>query len=77
MTLVLTILIYPTIVLAASILVAWKKRNMYLVPLLTAIIFTLLSFTIYNGTFMIWTVLYTVLAILTSFTTKYFNKPTA
>ncbi|MGG0888676.1 DUF2651 family protein [Cytobacillus horneckiae] len=74
MTLVLTFLIYPTIVLAVSIIGTVYIRKWVVFPIITAIIFTILTLALYDPSFFIWTAVYIVLSAITAFGTKFFHQ---
>ena len=58
--------VLPFIILIASIFgYVWLKQ-WTIVPLLTFILFTTLTFTLFNENFFVWAIIYTVISLVTS-----------
>jgi len=66
MNVLVVMFILPLLIVIASIFgYVWFKQ-WTLVPLLTFIVFTILTFTVFNDNFFIWALLYTILSLITS-----------
>ena len=66
MHVLVAIFILPLLIVIASVFgYAWFKQ-WTLVPLLTFMLFTILTFTLFNDNFFIWALLYTILSLITS-----------
>lgn len=66
MHVLVAIFILPLLIVIASIFgYVWFKQ-WTLVPLLTFILFTILTFTLFNDNFFVWALLYTILSLITS-----------
>ena len=66
MHVLVAVFILPLLIVIASIFgYVWSKQ-WTLVPLLTFILFTILTFTLFNDNFFIWALLYTILSLITS-----------
>ena len=66
MHVLVTVFILPLLIVIASIFgYVWFKQ-WTLVPLLTFILFTILTFTLFNDNFFVWALLYTILSLITS-----------
>ena len=66
MHVLVTVFILPLLIVIASIFgYVWFKQ-WTLVPLLTFILFTILTFTLFNDDFFVWAMLYTILSLITS-----------
>ena len=66
MHVLVAVFILPLLIVIASIFgYVWFKQ-WTLVPLLTFIVFTILTFTVFNDNFFIWALLYTILSLITS-----------
>ncbi|MGG3889938.1 DUF2651 family protein [Metabacillus fastidiosus] len=66
--------IFPIIVILASIIGYLLIKKWFVIPLLTSVVFTILTFTIFNESFFIWTVLYTILSLIMSLIMKFSKK---
>lgn len=74
MEFLMVFLIYPIIVLAASVIGFLVIRRWFVMPLLTFVVFTLLTFTVLNESFFIWVVVYTILSVIVSLIMKFIKK---
>lgn len=75
MEFILILFLYPAIVIAASIPGTLIFKKWYVIPLATFVVFTILTFAVFNESFFIWTVVYTLLSLGISFlTAKLFKK---
>lgn len=63
-------LIFPIIAILLGILGYIKLKNNYVAPILVAVLSTILTFTLFNNSFIGWVVLYTLLALLAGVFTK-------
>lgn len=71
---ILVFFIFPIIVFVASILVYKLVMKWYVAPLLTFVLFAILTFTIFNETFFYWVVVYTILSAMISLVMKKFIR---
>lgn len=62
--------IFPFAVLVTSAVGFLLVRNWFVMPLVTLAVFTILTITVFNQTFVIWDVLYTLLSLLVSWVMK-------
>lgn len=75
MEFLLVLFICPSIVLVASIIVFFfVGRRWFVMPLLTFVVFIILTFTVFNETFFIWVVVYTILSVIVSLLMKIIKK---
>ncbi|MBP0726628.1 DUF2651 family protein [Bacillus sp. RG28] len=74
MEFLLVLFICPIIVLVASIIGFLVVRRWFVMPLLTFVVFTILTFTVFNDTFFIWVVVYTILSVIVSLIMKLIKK---
>ena len=66
MHVLVAVFILPLLIVIVSIFgYVWFKQ-WSVVPLLTFIVFTMLTFTLFNDDFFVWTLLYTILSLITS-----------
>ena len=66
MNVLVVMFILPLLIIIVSILgYVWLKQ-WTIVPLLTFILFTILTFTLFNDDFFVWAILYTALSLITS-----------
>ena len=66
--------ICPIIVFTASIIGYQITKKWFIVPAITFILFTVLTFTVFNKTFFFWVLVYTILSIIVSLIMKFINK---
>lgn len=71
MEFLLVLFICPIIVIVSSIIGIFLFKKWFVIPLLTFIVFTILTFTIFNESFFIWVVVYTILSIIVSLMMKF------
>lgn len=45
-------------------------KKAYLAPLFILVVFLILTYTVYNGSFLIWAILYTMVALITTLFTR-------
>ncbi|MFE8696118.1 DUF2651 family protein [Cytobacillus sp. FJAT-53684] len=75
MEFLLVLFICPIIVLVASIIGFYLVgRRWFVMPLLTFVVFTILTFTVFNESFFIWVVVYTILSVIVSLLMKFIKK---
>ena len=66
MHVLVAVFILPLLIVIASIFgYVWFKQ-WTLVPLLTFILFTILTFTLFNDNFFVWAIIYTIISLITS-----------
>lgn len=66
MHVLVTLFILPLLIIIASILgYVWFKQ-WAIVPLLTFIVFTILTFSLFNDSFFVWAIIYTALSLIIS-----------
>ena len=66
MNVLVAVFILPLLIVITSILgYVWLKQ-WTIVPLLTFILFTILTFTLFNDSFFIWAIIYTIISLITS-----------
>ena len=66
MNVLVVMFILPLLIIIASILgYVWLKQ-WTIVPLLTFILFTTLTFTLFNDDFFVWAIIYTIISLITS-----------
>lgn len=66
MNVLIAVFILPLLIVIVSILgYVWLKQ-WTIVPLLMFILFTILTFTLFNDSFFVWAIIYTVLSLITS-----------
>ncbi|WP_010098878.1 DUF2651 family protein [Ornithinibacillus scapharcae] len=64
----------PTIVVLSSIVGIFLFKKWFVMPLLTFVVFIILTFTVFNESFFIWVVVYTVLSAIVSLIAKSIKK---
>lgn len=62
--------ICPVIVITASIAGNFLFNKWFIVPVLTFIVLTILTFTIFNASFFFWAAVFTILSLIVSFTSR-------
>lgn len=63
----MVLFLFPLVVLIASLIGYLIFKKLFVMPLVTLVVFIVLAFTIFNQTFFIWAIIYTVLSFLVSF----------
>ncbi|TDL31929.1 DUF2651 domain-containing protein [Jeotgalibacillus sp. S-D1] len=74
MEFLLILFLYPVIVMAASISGFLLFKKWFIMPIVTLIVFTFLTFAVFNKSFFIWVVVYTLLSLGVSLITKFLKK---
>lgn len=74
MEFLLVLLVFPVIVIVASIIGMFLFKKWFVLPLLTLVIFSILTFTVFNESFFIWVVVYTIISIIISLIMKFIMK---
>lgn len=74
MEFLLVFFICPIIVLVTSIIGFLVVRRWFVMPLLTFVVFTILVFTVFNESFFIWVVIFTILSVVISLIMKLIKK---
>ncbi|WP_176446278.1 DUF2651 family protein [Lentibacillus sp. CBA3610] len=64
------IFVFPIVSLILGVLGYYIFKNIYLTPIIIAIIAVIATFTVYNTSFWFWAVLYTLLSFLSGFLVK-------
>lgn len=67
----LILFIFPIVVVVASIIGFLLVRKWVVMPLLTFMVFTALMLTVFNESFLIWLILYTILSTIVSYLMKF------
>lgn len=70
---VLVLFFCPLLVLIASVIGYFILKKWYITPLVTLVIFTILMFTVFNESFFIWVIIYTVISFIVSLFMKKFT----
>ena len=66
MHVLIAVFILPLLIVTASIFgYVWLKQ-WTIMPLLTFVLFTILTFTLFNDDFFVWAIIYTVISLITS-----------
>ncbi len=60
------LIICPLVVVLVSITGSFLFKQWFIVPILTFIVFTILTYTVFNETFFFWAVIFTILSIIVS-----------
>jgi hypothetical protein len=66
----LIFIVFPVITLLLSIAGYFLMKNVYIVPFLVFLSTITMMYTVYNTTFLIWVVVYTLLSLIISVITK-------
>lgn len=66
--------ICPVLVVAASIMGFYVFKNWFVAPIITFLVFTILTFAVFNETFFFWVVVYTTLSIIISLIERFRRK---
>ncbi|KOP81371.1 DUF2651 family protein [Cytobacillus solani] len=75
MEFLLVLFIFPIIVLVASIIGFFLVgRRWFVMPLFTFVVFTILTFTVFNESFFIWVIVYIILSVIVSLLMKFIKK---
>nr|WP_283248479.1 DUF2651 family protein [Bacillus sp. FJAT-49711] len=67
-------LVLPIIVMIMSIVGMFFLKKLSVIPLLIFVVFTILIFTVFNKSFCIWVVIYTVISVIISLIIKFVRK---
>lgn len=70
----LVLIILPTVVIITSIVGFLLVKRWYVLPLTSFVVFTILTFTVFNESFFIWVVVYTILSVIVSLIMKFIKK---
>lgn len=65
---------FPALIILASILGVLFFRKWFVVPALTLVAFTIVTFTVFNKTFFLWVCIYTLLSIVMSLLTYFIKR---
>ncbi|MER2120093.1 MAG: DUF2651 family protein [Solibacillus sp.] len=74
MEFILILFLCPFAVVIASIIGFLLIKKWYVMPTVTLILFTILTFTVFNETFFFWVVVYTIISIIVSLFMKVIKK---
>lgn len=66
--------ICPILVVTASIIGSYVFKKWFVAPIITFIVFTILTFAVFNETFFFWVVVYTTLSIIISLIERFRRK---
>lgn len=70
----LILLIFPIVVIIASVIGYLLFRKWIVMPLLTFMVFAILMFTVFNESFLIWLVVNTILSMIVSLPMKFIKR---
>ncbi|WP_331436997.1 DUF2651 family protein [Oceanobacillus iheyensis] len=70
----LVLIVYPIFVILASVFGYFLFRKWFVFPSITLIVFMSLTIFVYNSSFLIWTLIYTMLSLTFSLIIDYFQK---
>ena len=74
MEFLLVLLICPIAVIIASIVGYSLMKKWFVTPIVTFIVFSILTFTLFNETFFFWVVIYTILSMIVSLTMEFTKR---
>lgn len=74
MEFVLVFIICPITVVIASTGGYSLAKRWFVMPIITFIVFTILTFAVFNESFFFWVIIYTVLSIIVSLSVKFKKK---
>ena len=74
MEFILILFLCPLAVVIASIIGFLLIKKWYVMPTVTLILFTILTFTVFNETFFFWVIVYTIISIIVSLFMKVIKK---
>ena len=74
MEFILILFLCPLAVVIASIFGFLLIKKWYVMPTVTLILFTILTFTVFNETFFFWVIVYTIISIIVSVFIKVIKK---
>lgn len=66
--------IFPIIVVFTSIIGFILFQKWYVIPIVTFFVFIVLTFTVFNESFFIWVVVYTIISVLISLIMTLFTR---
>ncbi|CQR48058.1 hypothetical protein BN1058_02400 [Paraliobacillus sp. PM-2] len=66
--------ICPIIIIVASIMGYFIFKKWFVMPLLTLIVFTVLTFTVFNESFFIWVLIYIIISVVVTLIFKFSKK---
>nr|WP_231847020.1 DUF2651 family protein [Oceanobacillus iheyensis] len=70
----MVLIVYPIFVILASVFGYFLFRKWFVFPSITLIVFMSLTIFVYNSSFLIWTLIYTMLSLTFSLIIDYFQK---
>ncbi|PLR66901.1 DUF2651 family protein [Bacillus sp. UMB0893] len=74
MEFVFVLIICPIIVTVLSAASCFLLKKWYIMPIAVLILFSVLTFTLFNDSFFIWVIVYTILSIVVSLIVKFIKK---
>jgi hypothetical protein len=74
MEVVYILIIYPVLVVLASIMAYKVMRKVYVMPVVTLVFFSALTFAFLSKTFFLWVFVYAVLSLIVGLIMKYKKK---
>lgn len=70
MELIQVLIIYPIAIILLSVLLYWLLRIWFVMPLVTLAAFVILSYAVYNESFLFWAIIYTLISLVITLLTK-------
>ncbi|MBS4534439.1 DUF2651 family protein [Clostridium sp. D2Q-14] len=67
----LVLIIFPVAVILLSMIVTGIVKKFYIMPIITFLIFLILTYTVFNESFFIWVIVYAILSLIVSVTIKF------
>ncbi|WP_191561070.1 DUF2651 family protein [Metabacillus idriensis] len=74
MEFVFVLIICPIIVIVLSAASCFLLKKWYIMPIAVLILCSVLTFTLFNDSFFIWVIVYTILSIVVSLIVKFIKK---
>ncbi|MBS4538645.1 DUF2651 family protein [Clostridium sp. D2Q-11] len=71
MEFILVLMIFPAIIIFLSMIATLITKKFFILPIITFITFLVLTYTIFNDTFLIWVIIYTALSLIVSVSTLF------
>lgn len=67
----LVLIIFPVSTMLLSMIITGLGKKFYIMPIITFIVFLILTHTVFNQSFFIWTIVYTIMSLVVSITIKF------
>lgn len=74
MEFVLVLMIFPVIIIFLSMIITGITKKFFIIPIITFIVFLILTYTIFNESFLFWVIVYTILSLIVSIATSLIMK---